>query len=205
LATFSLMTSWLPDHYAVLDISTTSTATQIRDAYRRKALLHHPDRIPPPSSSQAPRGLSESQYQQQKAEATKVFQYVNDAFQTLSDAKRRREYDLQRSKCPPHLLINPLKPPSSSSKASSTPSSSAQEAEQTFFYVFGKINGCGCVDSFVEDLLSSELPEDGQQPMQQTSSWGIWGNLGGMSGAIMGFIVANVPGAVAGELILCNL
>ncbi|KAK4216964.1 hypothetical protein QBC37DRAFT_397093 [Rhypophila decipiens] len=71
-----------PNYYAILEISETATTTQIRDAYKRAALKTHPDRVP----SDSP----------ERPERTRKFQLVNDAYYTLSDPTRRRDYDAQR-------------------------------------------------------------------------------------------------------------
>ncbi|KAG5912580.1 hypothetical protein E4U42_002147, partial [Claviceps africana] len=72
----------LGSHYAILQVSETATATQIRDAYKRAALKTHPDRV----AADAP----------DRASRTRKFQLVNDAYFTLSDDARRRDYDAQR-------------------------------------------------------------------------------------------------------------
>ena len=68
----------LPDHYATLGLDRRCTHTQIRAAYRVLAAQHHPDRNP---ASQ---------------EAGQRMQEVNAAYETLSDAGRRRLYDRDR-------------------------------------------------------------------------------------------------------------
>ncbi|KAK3300756.1 uncharacterized protein B0H64DRAFT_352450 [Chaetomium fimeti] len=71
-----------PNYYSILEIPETASASQIRDAYKRAALKTHPDRIPTNHPDRAAR--------------TAQFQLVNDAYYTLSDTSRRREYDAQR-------------------------------------------------------------------------------------------------------------
>ncbi|KAI1172551.1 DnaJ-domain-containing protein [Nemania sp. FL0916] len=71
-----------PDYYRILDVSETATTQQIRNAYKRAALKTHPDRVAADSPERASR--------------TRKFQLVNDAYYTLSDPTRRREYDAQR-------------------------------------------------------------------------------------------------------------
>ena len=67
--------SALPDHYAALGLDRRCTFAQIRSAYRLLAKKHHPDRNP--KSRAAVRRLQE----------------LNEAYETLSDAGRRRLYD----------------------------------------------------------------------------------------------------------------
>jgi len=63
--------------YDDLEISADASADDVRRAYRRLALLHHPDK----------NGNS--------AESTQRFQQVTAAYETLSDADRRQQYDRQ--------------------------------------------------------------------------------------------------------------
>lgn len=65
------------DPYAVLSLSKDATADQIRTAYRKAALKHHPDKAS----------------EDQKEEAHTKFQEVAFAYAILSDEKRRRRYD----------------------------------------------------------------------------------------------------------------
>ncbi|KAK6842718.1 hypothetical protein PG987_003578 [Apiospora arundinis] len=71
-----------PNYYKILEVSDTANTQQIRDAYKKAALKTHPDRVPAESPERAGR--------------TRKFQLVNDAYYTLSDPTRRREYDAQR-------------------------------------------------------------------------------------------------------------
>ncbi|KAF3360217.1 hypothetical protein VdG1_01177 [Verticillium dahliae VDG1] len=71
-----------PNYYVILEIQESATTQQVRDAYKKAALKTHPDRVPSDSPERASR--------------TRKFQIVNDAYYTLSDPSRRREYDAQR-------------------------------------------------------------------------------------------------------------
>ncbi|OJD13899.1 hypothetical protein AJ78_05689 [Emergomyces pasteurianus Ep9510] len=64
--------------YEVLYIDEKATADQIKSAYRKQALKHHPDKAPPES----------------KETAHKKFQDVAFAYAILSDPRRRRRYDI---------------------------------------------------------------------------------------------------------------
>ncbi|KAI4936681.1 hypothetical protein J4E86_011298 [Alternaria arbusti] len=72
-----------PDYYKTLEVDSKASQQQIRDAYKKAALKHHPDRVPSDSPERASR--------------TKRFQQINDAYYTLSDATRRRDYDAART------------------------------------------------------------------------------------------------------------
>jgi len=61
--------------YTILDISKTSTDDEIKKAYKKAALKHHPDRNP------------------NNPNATSKFQEVGKAFATLGDPDKRKHYD----------------------------------------------------------------------------------------------------------------
>ncbi|KAF2136696.1 uncharacterized protein K452DRAFT_302557 [Aplosporella prunicola CBS 121167] len=66
------------DPYALLEVAETATRAEIKQAYRRLALLHHPDR------------------NQQSAASTQRFQQIAAAWEILSDRKKRFTYDATR-------------------------------------------------------------------------------------------------------------
>jgi molecular chaperone DnaJ len=63
------------DYYDVLGVSRESSGDELRKAYRREALKHHPDRNP------------------NDAQAEAKFKEVNEAYQVLSDEQKRQVYD----------------------------------------------------------------------------------------------------------------
>jgi len=65
------------DHYAVMGLSQTCTAAQVKQAYKQHALVCHPDKAP----------------NQVRAAAEHVFKYVQSAYAVLSDPDERRKYD----------------------------------------------------------------------------------------------------------------
>lgn len=67
------------DCYAVLGVKSTATGEEIRKAYRKKALQFHPDKNP-------------------SASAEDTFKEISKAYETLSDADKRRVYDLQQQR-----------------------------------------------------------------------------------------------------------
>ena len=67
------------DFYKVLELSETATTDEIKKSYRRLSLLHHPDR----------NGNS--------TESVAKFQKISDAYETLGDADKKREYDMTRN------------------------------------------------------------------------------------------------------------
>lgn len=67
------------DYYAILDISEDSSSSEIGAAYRKQALLWHPDR-------------------NNSKDAVSRFNKVAEAYETLSDPVKKKKYDLKRFK-----------------------------------------------------------------------------------------------------------
>ena len=63
------------DYYEVLGVERTASADEVRKAYKREALKHHPDRNPGDATAEA------------------KFKAVNEAYQVLSDDEKRQVYD----------------------------------------------------------------------------------------------------------------
>ncbi|KAK3396275.1 hypothetical protein B0T20DRAFT_417308 [Sordaria brevicollis] len=210
-----------PNYYAILGVSPTASTNQIRDAYKRAALKTHPDRV----AADAP----------DRAERTRKFQLVNDAYYTLSDPIRRREYDEQRKI---FGVGSDYVPPSSASSSwggstsggydnTSDPFADADAgagagagpspAGQAFSWAwnfFTKQNQSGSSNNNQQqdreqtqneqfaDVFEEMLREEGMAEPDGTNrpTNKFWSLLGGISGGVMGFIVANVPGLLAGAV-----
>ncbi len=71
------------DPYQVLGVSKDASRSEIRAAYRKLALRHHPDRQETP---------------QEKQQANETFAAISHAYEILGDDARRREYDQQSSR-----------------------------------------------------------------------------------------------------------
>src|SRR5512139_1561909 len=63
------------DYYRLLGVSKSATETEIKKAYRKLALQHHPDRNP------GDKGAEEK------------FKKINEAYAVLSDKEKRAQYD----------------------------------------------------------------------------------------------------------------
>jgi DnaJ-class molecular chaperone len=68
------------DYYQILGVDQKAGPKQIKDAYRRLAFQHHPDR------------------NRQNPEAAEKMKKVNEAYAVLSNAAKRREYDMLRQR-----------------------------------------------------------------------------------------------------------
>ena len=64
------------DYYDILGITNDAPHKQVRDAYRKLALLHHPDR------------------NRNDAEAAERMKAINESYAVLSDPQKRKEYDV---------------------------------------------------------------------------------------------------------------
>ncbi|KAE9980931.1 hypothetical protein EG328_011949 [Venturia inaequalis] len=177
-----------PDYYKVLEVQSTATQPQIREAYKRAALKHHPDRVP----SDSP----------ERAAKTKKFQAINDAYYTLSDPTRRRDYDATRSfhNFTSGAAADPDEEeiPNNQGSAgfagwsdffkntfgSNTPAEESQRSNAQFSSVF-------------EEMMQDEGLAEGETHQPTGKFWSL---VGGLSGGAMGFIIANFPGAVAGAV-----
>jgi DnaJ-class molecular chaperone len=66
------------DYYKILGVDEKSSDDEIKKAYRRMSMLHHPDK----------NGNTD--------ESKQMFQELNNAYASLSDANKRRTYDMMR-------------------------------------------------------------------------------------------------------------
>lgn len=64
-------------YYSILEVSETSTPEEIKKSYRRLSMEYHPDKNRNP-------------------DATAKFQKISEAYETLSDVDKKRQYDMTR-------------------------------------------------------------------------------------------------------------
>lgn len=186
------------DYYKVLEIDVKASQQQIRDAYKKAALKHHPDRVPSDSPERASR--------------TKRFQQINDAYYTLSDATRRRDYDAARtynsftgSTATPDPEFDEEIPHNANANAGAG-TGFAQGFPWSAFG-FGSAPAGTTEEShnrFSEEqfggIFEEMLREEGMADAEAHPTGKFWSLVGGLSGGAMGFIVANFPGMVAGAV-----
>lgn len=163
---------------------------------QKQSLLTHPDRI---------KNATEAQ----RLEATKKFQTVADAYYVLSDPGRRRAYDSQRPS-------RSSSGPSSSSSGGGFPGGfydNSESASANFFQSFFGKGGPG--SDFADEDVRSDASDEGYTSARPNADhvFGdvfeellrpevervvpFWKWLGAASGAALGFIAGNLPGAVS--------
>ncbi|KAJ5774612.1 Heat shock protein DnaJ N-terminal [Penicillium paradoxum] len=169
-----------PDYYKILNIAQDATQQQIRSAYKRESLKSHPDRVPADSPERPAR--------------TRKFQDINDAYYTLSDPARRREYDATRAYQAAEEEAEEDVPPSNAGGFSWSSFGFGENRDDRDNNQFGSV--------FEEMLREEGLAEenDGQGGRQTRPTGRFWALVGGVSGGAMGFIVGNFPGALAGAV-----
>lgn len=155
---------------------------------------------------------------------TRRFQLVNDAYYTLSDAKRRGDYDAQR-KLFGGTRSKPSKPSTSTNAhppgsftadfddfdeeiplGGDTPADGNNFYSWAWNFFTGNQGGANsqqarqeAEDAQFADVFEEMLHEEGMDEAQQQQGKGkFWALAGGAAGGVLGFIAANFPGAIAG-------
>ncbi|WRT64381.1 uncharacterized protein IL334_001313 [Kwoniella shivajii] len=196
------MASSLPQYYTILNVSPRATADEIRQAYKKESLKTHPDRLPANATPQ------------ERRKATERFQIVSDAYYVLSDPSRRAEYDALCNSRPSSAFTDDASSEFEQEQASGnffenfsqffqnatgtgtgtsssekpSPSGRANAGPGAGAGMGGRPDAHGVFGDVFEEMLAPEVAH--------VRPWWSW--VGGASGAAIGYIVANVPGAVAG-------
>lgn len=179
-----------PSPDSVLEVAPTATNEDIKRAYKRAALKWHPDRVPSDSPERPKR--------------TKMFQRINDAYYTLSEPTRRRDYDEARRF-------------SGGGGSTTFDDDEADEeipraqagggASWANMFGFGK-KADGQEDAFANDQFRGAFEEmmgdadmadrEGDTAVPNKRFWSI---IGGISGFALGFIAGDIVGAIPGAAV----
>ncbi|ORZ31279.1 DnaJ domain-containing protein [Catenaria anguillulae PL171] len=179
----------LPDLYKVLDVPPTADSDRIRQSYMRHALRSHPD-------------LMCNASKQSIESARAHFALLNQAYFTLSDPHRRAVYDeelaWQRERIEAieysfDLCASPVHADSGAEY------SALESALQAYLGVNPLVTHM--FDKVFEPLIAAEMEamakEAGIDALPGTAG-STWSMAGLLSGMVVGFMVASIPGAAFG-------
>jgi len=124
-AKHELKKSLRKDYYKILGVDRNANEEEIKKAYKKRALEHHPDRHV---------GATD----EEKEDHEKKFKEIGEAYGVLSDAKQKSRYDAGQD----------LDSSTSSSSYSSGGFSQPMDAAQMFKAFFGNGNGAGMHHAF---------------------------------------------------------
>jgi molecular chaperone DnaJ len=133
----------MADYYATLEVPRTASADDIKKAYRKLALRYHPDRNP------------------NDAKAEEHFKKVSEAYEVLSDEKKREIYD--------RYGADALKGAHMGAGPSGAGYADMNEALRTFMGAFGGMGGMGGGDSIFESLFGMGAEAEAGGPRQGAS------------------------------------
>ncbi|KAK9373090.1 DnaJ domain-containing protein [Lipomyces chichibuensis] len=160
----------LPDHYKVLNCQPNASQAQIRDAYKRAALATHPDRFQPSSTA--------------ADTATRNFQRVSDAYFVLGDPGRRAEYDRQRE--------------TQQAGAGQEYFTNDDERQSTYQNEFKAAFEEMFRDSEFDASSFAHADTEADRRHEERARSKFYTILTGLAGGVIGFTIANLPGALAG-------
>ncbi|CAO1622355.1 unnamed protein product [Sympodiomycopsis kandeliae] len=179
------MSTPLPDYYALLGVPSSATSSEIREAYKKQSLTCHPDRFPNASSGE-------------KQRLTRKFQSLADAYYVLSDPERKSEYDGLRSSQGFQSFTEGQEEKEQDSSANffsqffrAAGSSTAAQDSDSHAEAGGQPEAEGVFNNVFEEMLRPEVHRVAP----------VWKWVGSASGAALGMILANIPGAVAGTFV----
>jgi len=216
------MSSPLPQYYALLHVSPTATTEEIRTAYKKESLRTHPDRNP--NATPAEKKKMTEKFQ---AMADAYYVLSNPQRRREYDVLLRSRGGAKTSFATG--TGSTANPETSSGPSFEFPfSSSDPSASSAFFEQFASFfnTAKGTNNASAAPPTPEEEPElkqgpsdewnDGARPdadyvfgdvfeelmrpeVHKVVNW--WTYIGSLSGASLGFILANVPGALAGGLV----
>ncbi|KAJ3543430.1 hypothetical protein NMY22_g3149 [Coprinellus aureogranulatus] len=165
----AMSSSSFPDYYKLLNLSSNATPEEVKQAYRKESL-----RLVNATPAE-------------KRAATEKFQAVADAYYVLSDAKRRKEYD---------MLYNTRR------DRTDDPTSSSNFFSQ-FAGMFGGAGAGGgpsepAAQPNAEGVFADVFEELLRPEVDRVLPWWSW--VGTVSGGGLGFIIANIPGLMVGAV-----
>lgn len=175
--------SSFPDYYSLLNILPTATSDEVRQAYKKESLRSHPDRLANASDVE-------------KRRATEKFQAVADAYYVLSDPTRRKEYDSLRAS---RAFNERTDDPGASGNFFTNFASmftGAGASGSGSGATSGAAGGAGAQRPDAEGVFGDVFEELLRPEVQSRVPWWSW--VGAVSGAGLGFIIANIPGVLVG-------
>jgi curved DNA-binding protein CbpA len=109
------------DHYATLGVDKAATLPEIRAAYHKLALQHHPDR------------------NKGSAESEQKFREISSAYTVLSDERQRRQYDHERARPAPRPAPGgTYTPPPAPNDEGWIPRKKYEAVKNSYFYQYAE-------------------------------------------------------------------
>lgn len=131
----------MSDYYDTLELTRNATQDEIKKAYRKKAIKYHPDKNPGDS------------------DAEKRFKEISEAYEVLSDEKKRQIYDRYGKSGLGGAAAGP-------SAGGGRGFESMDEALRTFMNAFGGMGG----ENVFESFFGGEMGGGGGRSMRQGAS-----------------------------------
>lgn len=201
----------VPDYYATLGVNPKASAEDIRQAYKRESLRAHPDRFPNASDTERQR-------------YTARFQSLADAYYVLSDSTRRAEYDGLRRAHGVGSSRTSARANASSHTNGAPPGAWEEDAEKeqesSFNFFKSFFNHAAGAPTGSTSANENEVPNENTTFAGQPEASYVFGDVfeellrpevrrvapvwkwvGSASGAGLGFILANIPGAIGGAVV----
>jgi DnaJ-class molecular chaperone len=131
-----------PSYYEILEVSKDASPLEVKKSYRKLALKHHPDR------------------NQGSLESSEKFKQIGEAYECLSDASKRREYD---------QMLKYGETPFSTSSHSYAPSSPASSFRRADVDSFAQFDHLFRTDPFFQEAFK-DMDEEFAKRFQDSNS-----------------------------------